>query len=92
MDEQGEELADGQWQEDTEHLSFLAWKENKAIKSADFTGVMMRDCLTLTMNGKEKLLVNADIFRVNKVGTPITDKNAEGFVGLRPYTNDVGLL
>ena len=90
MDEDGNEIDAGS--SITHRVAYLAEDENKAIKATTFTGEMMQDSLTISMDGREKLLLNADIFKVDNLGTYIKDNNAEGYLGLLPGDTDVSLL
>ena len=66
--------------------------ENKAIKYNTYRGPMMKDLLTISLNGAEKMLHSADIFKVDDMTKAITDNNAEGVLGLLPSDDNFSLL
>ena len=53
---------------------------------------MMKDLLTISLNGAEKMLHSADIFKVDDMTKAITDNNAEGVLGLLPSDDNFSLL
>lgn len=73
-----------------EFLPYFVPDESKAIKSNSFTGEMAQDEITLSFAEVDSKVTNADIFKVDEVATTISDKNANGYVGLLP--GDDGII